>query len=306
MRLRKFNAFVHDLRRQEVQFMRPKFRDDYRSLAFAFLLFPLPPLVAMLVPRAAPFVLPVALYSAYCAGVLSHNQNHCRVFSSRALNGVYSGWLSVFYGFPIFAWIPTHNQNHHRHLNGEGDAARTVWVRDSASGAAMYSLRAGFWQSPFIARYLAALWRRRPLALVAPAVQMGMVLLGHAAALGVFLRLTEPALAVIAYLSSMGVPALLGPPLLQLTNYLQHVGCDAASPDNHSRNFVSPWFNWFVFDNGYHTVHHENPGTHWSRYRELHAARSSKIDRALNQWTPFAFVARRYFGLGRARPAVVP
>jgi fatty acid desaturase len=264
------------------------------------LLFPLPPLFAMLAPLSAPFLFPIALYSAYCAGVLAHNQNHCPVFPRKATNAVYAGWLSIFYGFPIFAWIPTHNQNHHRHLNGKGDAARTTRVHDTVTGAALYSLRAGFWQAAFIAHYLVELGRRRPLALVAPAVQLAMVLGGHAVALALFLAFHEPVVAVMAYAATIGVPALVGPPLLQLTNYLQHVGCNPTSPDNHSRNFVSPVFNWFVFDNGFHTVHHENPGTHWSRYRALHGARQATIDPELNQWTPIRFVARRYFGALRA------
>lgn len=275
--------------------MRPRFRGDYRALLFAFALFPLAPLVAIIEPQASVLFIPVALYSAYCAGVLSHNHNHCPVFSSKALNAVYGGWLSVFYGFPIFGWIPTHNQNHHRYLNGSGDAAPTARARDSASGAVFYSLSAGFWQAPFIGRYVAALWRRRPLALLGPVLQLTMIVFGHLATFAVLFELHGLALAIAAYALTIGVPALLAPPLLQLTNYLQHVGCDPTHPDNHSRNFVSPLFNWFVFDNGYHSVHHEHPGTHWSHYRELHAARSAGIDPALNQRTPFEFVARRYF-----------
>ena len=255
--------------------MRPRFRGDYRALLFAFALFPLAPFVAIVVPQASPLLFPIALFSAYCAGVLSHNHNHCPVFSWRAPNVVYAGWLSIFYGFPIFGWIPTHNQNHHRYLNGHGDAARTERVRDSASGAVVYSLKAGFWQAPFIARYVTALWRRRPVSLLGPFIQFSMIVLGHTATLVVLFELHDSALALSAYALTIRVPALLAPALLQLTNYLQHVGCEPAHPDNHSRNFVSPLFNWFVFDNGYHTVHHEHPGTHWSRYRELHVARSA-------------------------------
>ena len=37
---------------------------------------------------------------------------------------------------------------------------------------------------------------------------------------------------------------------MMLTNYLQHVGCAPGASHDHSRNFVSPFWNWFVFDNG--------------------------------------------------------
>jgi fatty acid desaturase len=81
---------------------------------------------------------------------------------------------------------------------------------------------------------------------------------------------------------------------MMFTNYLQHVDCDPASPDNHSRNFVNPVWNWFVFDAGYHTVHHDQPGQHWSRYRALHAVRAARIDPRLNASTPLAFCATAY------------
>jgi fatty acid desaturase len=105
----------------------------------------------------------------------------------------------------------------------------------------------------------------------------------------------------LVYLCAVGVPALLGTYWMMLTNYLQHVGCDAASEHDHSRNFVSPFFNWFVFDNGLHTVHHEHPGLHWSRYRELHRQREAQIAPELNHDTLVGFAVRRYVRRGRAR-----
>jgi fatty acid desaturase len=54
-------------------------------------------------------------------------------------------------------------------------------------------------------------------------------------------------------------------------NYLQHDGADASHPVNHSRNFVGRVFNWFTFNNGYHGIHHEQPGLHWSLTPAAHA-----------------------------------
>jgi fatty acid desaturase len=48
--------------------------------------------------------------------------------------------------------------------------------------------------------------------------------------------------------------------------------------------------NWLFFGNGYHTVHHEHPGTHWTRYRALHESRADRIDPALNLDTPFTLL----------------
>jgi hypothetical protein len=54
-------------------------------------------------------------------------------------------------------------------------------------------------------------------------------------------------------------------------NFLQHDGCDAASPHNHSRNFVGRAFNWFFLNNGFHGIHHQHPGLHWSLAPQAHA-----------------------------------
>ena len=51
---------------------------------------------------------------------------------------------------------------------------------------------------------------------------------------------------------------------------LQHDGCDEDSKYNGSRNFVGSIFNYFVYNNGYHTIHHFNPGLHWSKLPEAH------------------------------------
>jgi fatty acid desaturase len=51
-------------------------------------------------------------------------------------------------------------------------------------------------------------------------------------------------------------------------NYVQHVHADEESEWNHSRNFM--WVNLFLFNNGYHTVHHQRCSTHWSETPAAH------------------------------------
>ena len=40
-------------------------------------------------------------------------------------NQIFGNWISIFYGYPTFAWIPTHNLNHHKYVNRAGDATIT-------------------------------------------------------------------------------------------------------------------------------------------------------------------------------------
>ena len=108
-------------------------------------------------PRLIPWLLPLSLYFGFCAGVFSHNHNHCPTFKSRRLNAFYSAWLSVFYGFPTFAWIPTHNLNHHKYVNKAGDATIT-WrysKRNTWLIASTYYFVSAYWQSGPLKEYIA-------------------------------------------------------------------------------------------------------------------------------------------------------
>ena len=73
------------------------------------------------------------------------------------MNAFYSAWLSIFYGFPTFAWIPTHNLNHHKYVNKAGDA--TITWRYSKKNtwlvASTYYFVSAYWQSSVIKEYIA-------------------------------------------------------------------------------------------------------------------------------------------------------
>jgi fatty acid desaturase len=127
------------------------------------------------------------------------------------------------------------------------------------------------------------------------------VVLGHAAAAGLALFLYGLADGALLYACALGIPAVYAAWSMMFTNYLQHVGCDHASVDDHSRNFVSRWMNWLVFEAGYHTVHHEHAGSHWSTYPALHAARAARISPHLIERTILGYCVRRYFS---STPAV--
>lgn len=279
--------------------MRLRFVEDRRTLVWAFVLFPLVPLVSYVEPSMVLWLVPVSLYLSFCAGVLTHNQNHCPVFASRRANTFYGAWLSVFYGFPTFSWIPTHNRNHHRYVNGPGDATRTSrHSRDDSFVALLsYPFASARWQLQGIGEYVRAV-RHHPVRFRRILLESGALVLVHAVLAGLALALHGPRTGAFVYVVAVALPSALSTYFMMLTNYLQHVGCDPSSADDHSRNFTGPLWNWLVFDAGFHTVHHEHPGVHWSRYRALHEARAARIDSRLNEASLFAYVVARYL-LGR-------
>lgn len=284
--------------------MRLRFSEDYRTLIWALVLFPLAPTLAWWRPALLPWLAPLLLYCSYLAGVLTHNHNHLPVFHGRAANVAYGAWLTVFYGFPIVSWLPTHNQNHHRHHDGEGDATSTRRLApvDGLLAALCYPLRSSYHQLPELARFARGAFRARSRHRTRIVLESAALVGVHTAALAAFVARHDAAPGALAYFFALGLPALLGTYWMMLTNYLQHVGCEPSSAHDHSRNFVSPLFNWFVFDNGFHTVHHEHPTVHWSRCRALHATVAARIRPELDQpGTPVGFFGQRYLR-SRAAP----
>jgi beta-carotene hydroxylase len=279
---------------------------DRRSLFWSLGLFPVPLVVAFLKPELTLWLLPLTVYLAFCAGVLTHYHNHAGVFQSRLLNRLYSVWLSVFYGFPIFSWIPTHNLNHHRYTNGPHDATSTFrsGKRDSLAELLYYPIRSSSWQLPAVLAYLRLVRTKRPADYRWAMAQVVGLALSNLALAASLVYLHGPRLGATAYGLALFVPAMFAPYSMMFINYLQHVGCDPMSPDNHSRNFIGRWENWLVFEAGLHTVHHEHPTTHWSEYPSLHAARERQLEPVLQQRNVFSFLFHRYL-LGEAKHILV-
>jgi beta-carotene hydroxylase len=268
---------------------------DWRTLLWAFVLFPAVGFAPYVQPRLIPWILPLSLYFGFCAGVFTHNQNHCPMFKSRRANTFYAAYLSIFYGFPTFAWIPTHNQNHHKFVNKAGDATITwryskknTWLVASTYYFASYS-----WQGKVLSDYVEkAKATNKPLhrQIIAQQVTVfgGQALL---LALGVVLYGWK---GLLVWAFGFGISAFFATWAMIFINYIQHVHCDPWSEYNHSRNFVSKLGNWLVFNNGYHTVHHESAGLHWSKLAEAHAKVAHLIHPELNQSSIFGYCLKAY------------
>jgi beta-carotene hydroxylase len=283
-------------RRSLIGSLQPRHAADYRALFWAFVLFPLPAVAGSVSPVLALWLLPLTSYLAYCTGVLTHNHIHHPVFANRTENTLYGAWLSVFYGCPVACWIPTHVLNHHRYHNGERDVTRTERRSEAHSlrHALAYTASCAAWQLPSIANYVRRARSRGGRAWTDLRVQTAALALSHALVLAINVHAHGTWLGLASYGLSLGLPALVAPGLMFFTNYLQHVHCDPESADDHSRNFTSPIANWFVFDNGYHTVHHEKPGVHWSHYAALHRERAPRLDPGLNCPSVLGFMLENY------------
>jgi fatty acid desaturase len=91
------------------------------------------------------------------------------------------------------------------------------------------------------------------------------------------------------------IPQLYGARSILRINLIQHDGCDTTSDWNHSRNFVGRAFNWIMCNNGFHTIHHNRAGMHWSELDAAHAREVvPRIDPSLDEPSMVGYLARTY------------
>ena len=96
------------------------------------------------------------------------------------------------------------------------------------------------------------------------------------------------------WLLMFALPAVFALWTIMFFNYIQHVHTDPWSEHNHSRTFTGPVLNFFLFNNGFHTAHHETPGANWSALPALHAKVASQIHPELCQKDFAAWCVRSY------------
>ena len=275
--------------------MRPRYSADYRTLVWFAAMNALA-LAQYALPRLAPYALPASLYFGFCAGVFAHNHNHCPTFTSRRANAIYGIWLSIFYGYPVFAWVPTHNLNHHKFLNKAGDATIT-WRHGNENNwgiASTYFFVSAFWQSGPIKQYIAKARAEKPALFRSILTQYAAVAAAHVGLLALATARYGLPEGLFLYTCALGVPSLFALWSMMFINYIQHVHCDPWSAHDHSRNFVSRLGNFLVFNSGLHAAHHENPGAHWSTLQEHHAKIAANIASELKQASIWGFCLRSY------------
>jgi fatty acid desaturase len=233
------------------------------------------------------FLYTFSLFLAISVAVIAHNHNHLPMWRRRPLNIMTDYWLTLFYGFPAFGWIPTHNKNHHVLNNRAGDYTITYRVTEKNNFFSLmsYPSISSFYQQKPIRDYLKNLWQTDRPEFYAAFLQYFALAALYIIA---FYFDWKKALIFIAIPHQVSLFSVL------VFNYVQHVHADEESSVNHSRNFTG-FLNKLLFNNGYHTVHHDRSGMHWSEVPAAHKKIEHLIDPALNEKGFWSYIIRAYF-----------
>ena len=234
----------------------------------------------------------VLLYSlqmvmAVSVSVMTHNHQHLAIWKNKWMNRLTDNWLSVFYGFPIFAWIPTHNTNHHRHINTEEDYTKTYRYSEKNNLLTLltYPSISGYFQQKFVSKYFWEQKSKNKEKFLFCCLQIASVVV----VLGVALILDwKKALMYVFIPQQVSMFAVL------IFNYIQHIHADEEDQFNNSRNFTGAIMNYVLLNNGYHTAHHVATALHWSELPTKHKELEPKIDPALNEKNFAWFMFRNY------------
>lgn len=242
---------------------------------------------------AIPMVMATCLFSFFGA-VATHNTVHAPVFYKRWLNRVFQCVLTITYGHPVSSYVPGHNLSHHKHTQTRRDVMRTSKLRYRWNFLNVFLFSVTVSKAVMRAnlRFMASMKTRNP----GWYRQVSIEWLVYFATMGTLLILDWKKFLLYVLLphqyAAFGIMGI---------NLLQHDGCDPDSEYNHSRNFTGTIVNWLAFNNGYHSIHHIQPGLHWSLLPEEHAKRVhpfihpnlEQVSLMVYLWKNFGYPAKR-------------
>ena len=226
------------------------------------------------------------LFMAISVAIIAHNHNHVPLWRSRFLNIATDYWLTLFYGFPAFGWIPTHNKNHHHLNNKQGDYTITwrISEKNNIFTLLSYPTISSYFQQKPIADHLRNLWRSDRKRFGLAASQYALLGIYYAAAL---IWNWKKAVLFIVIPHQVSLFSIL------IFNYVQHVHTDEESEFSHSRNFTGG-INLMLFNNGFHTIHHKSPGIHRSKTPAAQKEIEHLIAPSLNERSFWWYMVRVY------------
>lgn len=253
---------------------------------------------------AAMFTVPacrnVLFFAAACGfsflnTVVLHNHLHQGIFHDRRLNLIWRCVLSFGALYPASANIPAHNLVHH-HFDDEG---QPDWAAPERVGFRWNLLNLVHFPNIAGPTTFAGVQRWGAVAGHEDFVRQYRIETAFAFGLTSALLLVDFWTALFFIV----LPQLYGARCILRINLIQHDGCDTTSEWNHSRNFVGRAFNWIMCNNGYHTVHHNRAGLHWSTLDEAHRREVlPRIDPTLDEPSMVVYLLRTYV-LHLRRPA---
>jgi fatty acid desaturase len=231
--------------------------------------------------------LAAACFFSFLNAVVIHNHLHQGIFESRRLNMIFRAVLSFGALYPASANIPSHNLVHH-HFDDDGQpdwaAPENVDFRWNLLNLVHFPNVAGPNTFAGVSR-----WKN-----MAGRAEFGrQYLFENVFAFGLTLALFVHDFWTTLFF--VAIPQLYGARCILRINLIQHDGCDTTSDWNHSRNFVGRAFNWIMCNNGYHTIHHNRAGLHWSELADAHTREVvARIDPSLDEPSMVLYLARTY------------
>lgn len=264
-----------------------RYASDVRTLAYLAITIALA-IVQWNLGTLHPVLYPLSLFMAVSIAVISHCHNHLGMWKWKPANLITNYVIAAFYGYPAIGWVPTHNQTHHKLVNTEGDTSRApkVFKKNHLLALLIYPTLTGMEQSREIYAYIKGLYTKDKgsfWAAVSEYVVFSLFMLG--------LFLLDWRKALLFFV----IPQQFALFMIQVFNYVQHVETADGSRWNHSRNFTSPVLNALLFNNGYHTIHHEYAGLHWSLTPAKHREIEKHIHPALLQRSWWGYMIWTFF-----------
>jgi len=227
------------------------------------------------------------LLMAVSVSVMTHNHKHLQMWKSKFMNVMTDNWLTMFYGFPVFSWEPTHMNNHHANINTEEDYTRTYRYTEKNNLFTLLtypSVSSRFQLGPVI-NFFTGRWKVDKRKFYFNTMQI--ICLVAFVAVALILDWRKAIVYVI-------IPQQISLYSVLIFNYVQHVHADEETKYNNSRNFTGTFLNFVLINNGFHTAHHISPGLHWSKLKEKHYKLADKIDPSLNEKSFGWFLLRTY------------
>lgn len=233
-------------------------------------------------PTQGIFLVTANTIAFYLCSIVNHNLIHSKVFESVAADKLLSLWLTLIKGHSATSLIVMHNKNHHR-FNGSSED----FVSPKRAGKGKGVIR--------MLRYLkeVLILTTHPRHFKGDENE-GQILLENFTLIIFILILCF--IDLRTFLIFTLIPWILSLFFLILINLFQHDHCDLDSEWNHSRNFIGSIPNFFMFNNGYHTIHHLDPSLHWADLKEEHEKKvSPHIDKRLEEKSLSLFILKNYF-----------